>query len=534
MPAESNPFGVSGLDTSTGPWFVQARMALWAKTVSLLAMAFYVVLNGLIIAGGAPAVPQLLQRHNIFHIVSVAWLAALWVITAGAQRSLRTLATLDAVFLLGCGVGLALMAAEPRSWQLLPATFAISVTMLGRAILVPSTAKRTALLSWGAAAPVLLVAIGVVDPDAPAMMRAINALSTFLWVLISTTLSTVASATIYGLRKQVKEAMDVGQYTLEEKLGSGGMGEVWRARHRMLIRPAAVKLIRPRQAGLEPEVLLRRFEREARATSLLRSPHTVQLYDFGLSDDGTLYYVMELLDGLDFDTLVERFGPVPPERAVHLLLQVCSSLADAHANGLVHRDIKPATLVVSRVGRAWDFVKVLDFGLVKLAGASAEGDAAGVKLTADGSASGTPAFMAPEIALGEPGDDHRVDIYSLGCVAYWLLTGKLVFDESTAMKVMFAHAHTPPPPPSSRVEVPIPPALEALVLACLEKDPAKRPQTAVELEARLAELGLASAWTRERAEKWWRTHVPEASAKRAVADVLLSQEARPLVIRKAR
>jgi serine/threonine-protein kinase len=277
---------------------------------------------------------------------------------------------------------------------------------------------------------------------------------------------------------------------------------------------------------------LRRFEREARATAGLKSPHTVQLYDFGVTDDGTLYYVMELLDGMDLDTLVQRFGPVPPERAIHLLLQVCASLDDAHRNGLVHRDIKPANIVVSRVSAAWDFVKVLDFGLVKLDSARQSEDQA--QLTNDNDVSGTPGFIAPEVVLGGEAD-HRVDIYALGCVAYWLLTGKLVFEAPTMIKMIYDHVHTLPAPPSSRSEVPIPLELETLILACLEKEPARRPASASELEARLQAIPVPAPWTRERAERWWAEHAPTMSSTRPVADVLLSQEARPpRVIRRAR
>jgi hypothetical protein len=207
-------------------------------------------------------------------------------------------------------------------------------------------------------------------------------LNTVLWSILGTTLATIISRVTYGLRRQVAEANELGQYVLEEKIGAGGMGEVWRARHRLLIRPAAIKLIHPQMSG-DPELLLRRFEREARATAALKSPHTVQLYDFGATEDGRLYYVMELLDGLDLDTLVKQYGPLPAERVVHILRQVCSSLQDAHVNGLVHRDIKPANVVISRAGTTFDFAKVLDFGLVRLdAARKAEDDA--VKLSTEG------------------------------------------------------------------------------------------------------------------------------------------------------
>jgi serine/threonine-protein kinase len=421
--------------------------------------------------------------------------------------------------------------------------FALTVTMMARAVLIPSTAARTFCLSWIASTPLLAVSfIFFQEPAAlpglgPGLLKALISVNAFLWLVIATTLSTVTSRTIYGLRQQVKEAADIGQYTLEEKIGSGGMGEVWRARHRMLIRPAAVKLVTAQQLGStsvhESQLRLRRFEREARATAGLKSPHTVQLYDFGVTDDGTLYYVMELLDGMDLDTLVDRFGPVPAERAIHLLMQVCASLDEAHQNGLVHRDIKPANIVVSRIGNDWDFVKVLDFGLVKLG--SDRQDDENVRLTAEGILSGTPAFIAPEVVLGAQATDHRVDIYSLGCVAYWLVTGKLVFDGPGAVKVMADHVHTPPVPPSSRSELPIPPELEALILACLEKDPDKRPRTASVLQSRLQAIPNATSWTSERAAHWWGFHAPLKSSQRPVADVVLSQEARPLrVIRQAR
>jgi serine/threonine-protein kinase len=355
----------------------------------------------------------------------------------------------------------------------------------------------------------------------------------FLWLVIGVTLSTVTSRTIYGLRQQVKAASEIGQYTLEEKLGSGGMGEVWRARHRLLIRPAAVKLVTPRALGShpdrDPELRLRRFEREARATAGLKSPHTVELYDFGITDDGTLYYVMELLDGMDLDSLIDRFGAVPAERAIHLLLQVCASLDDAHQNGLIHRDIKPANVVVSRIGADWDFVKVLDFGLVKL---ETERQDENLRLTAESSVSGTPAFIAPESVLGAD-TDHRVELYSLGCVAYWLVTGKFVFEAPGAIKVMFDHVHTPPAPPSSRTDLPIPREFEALILQCLEKDPGKRPASAAVLQAQLQAIPLETPWTRERAERWWTLHAPGRSSTRLVADLVLSHEARPLrVIRQ--
>ena len=532
----------AGLDTWAGSQFVQERLALLGKTVFLLSFGFFVVINGVLIAGGVPILPLLMMRTNVWHFLSSSLMAVLWAITRARSWSMRTLGILDGASVLLPGIGLAMMAAQPDEKQLMAGMFALAVTMMARAVLIPSRAIRTFWLCATASVPLLAVSFIFHQPApmpglSPGLLKAIISVNAFLWLTLATSLSTVMSRTIYGLRQQVKEAADIGQYTLEEKIGSGGMGEVWRARHRMLIRPAAVKLVTAQQLGSTSErdsqLRLRRFEREARATAGLKSPHTVQLYDFGVTDDGTLYYVMELLHGMDLDTLVDRFGAVPAERAIHILMQVCASLDDAHQNGLVHRDIKPANIVVCRVGTDWDFVKVLDFGLVKL-GSDRQSDES-LRLTAEGNLSGTPAFIAPEVVLGTQPTDHRVDIYSLGCVAYWLVTGKLVFEGPGTVKVMADHVHTPPIPPSSRSELPIPPDLDALILECLEKDPDKRPRSASVLQSRLQAIPIPSSWTTERAEHWWSLHAPQKSSQRPVADVVLSQEARPMrVIRQAR
>ena len=328
----------------------------------------------------------------------------------------------------------------------------------------------------------------------------------------------VGARVVYSMGTEIKRARELGSYVLEEKLGQGGMGEVWRARHRMLARPAAIKLIRPSiSRDARPEVsgdALRRFEREAQVIARLRSPHTVELFDFGMATDGTFYYVMELLDGLDANTLLKRFGPIPPERVVYLLRQVCHSLSEAESCGLVHRDIKPANIFLCRYGEEYDFVKVLDFGLVK---AFDEPPDQGSGLTRENVVQGTPAFIAPEQALGGSTLDGRVDIYATGCLAYWLLTGQLVFNSETSMGLLMHHIHTPPPAPSSRSELPIPSELDSLVLSCLAKDPADRPQSARELSVRLAEVEGAGAWTQERARDWWLAHQPSGEAGRSNA-----------------
>ena len=331
----------------------------------------------------------------------------------------------------------------------------------------------------------------------------------------------VGARVIYRLGTEVRRARELGSYQLEEKLDEGGMGEVWRARHRMLARPAAIKLIRPSVAldgrAHVSEESIRRFEREAQVIAQLRSPHTIDIFDFGMADDGAFYYAMELLEGLDADALLRRYGPTPPERAVHVLRQICHSLSEAQSHGLVHRDIKPANIFLCCYGEEYDFVKVLDFGIVRAARDVTDAIAAP---TRDDVIQGTPAFIAPEQAMGG-NVDGRADIYAVGCVAYWLLTGQLVFTADTAIGMLMQHAQKAPLPPSFRTELPIPKDLEDLVLSCLAKDPAQRPQTARELSLRLAELEGANAWTQDRAREWWATHQPMAQSvtERELANV---------------
>ncbi len=321
----------------------------------------------------------------------------------------------------------------------------------------------------------------------------------------------VGARVLYRLGTAVREARELGSYRLAERLGQGGMGEVWRAEHRMLARPAAIKLMRPALFGARDaesrDLLVKRFEREAQATALLRSPHTIELYDFGVADDGSFFYVMELLDGFDLDDMVSRFGPLEAPRVIHLLAQACESLAEAHEAGLIHRDVKPANVYACRYARAVDFVKLLDFGLVTHGGAARDD----TRLTAAHGAGGTPAFMSPEQALADERLDARSDIYSLGCVAYWLLTGSPVFGGRSPVETIVMHVKNEPGPPSRRAELPVPPELDAVILSCLAKDPARRPQTADALRARLEAVPGAGAWTADRARRWWDAHRPPAA-----------------------
>jgi serine/threonine-protein kinase len=394
----------------------------------------------------------------------------------------------------------------------------VSVWVLIFPLVVPMPQRRAILAAFltTSVLPVVILLSHAIQGVPPIVRPHVPYLyfSTLIPAYVVAAIAAVGCAVTYNLSRDLSRERELGAYRLVEKIGQGGMGEVWRARHRMLVRPAAVKLIRPEALGggdggrgeLE-RTAIRRFKREAQATAGLCSPHTVELYDFGVADDGTFYYVMELLDGIDLKTLVERYGPQPASRVVHILEQAAHSLADAHATGLVHRDVKPGNLFVCRRGLDHDFVKVLDFGLVKETGHAREG---GGQLTAEGVTSGTPGFMAPEMAVGQMDVDGRADLYALGCLAYWLLTGKLVFEGENAMSVLLQHAKDPPVPPSKRTEIEIPASLEGLVMELLAKRPEDRPDTAHELARRLHGLrDEIGPWTAERARRWWDTHHPE-------------------------
>jgi eukaryotic-like serine/threonine-protein kinase len=332
-------------------------------------------------------------------------------------------------------------------------------------------------------------------------------------------LSYVAARVVHHLGVEVRRAHDLGSYRLEVLLGRGGMGEVWRASHRMLARPAAIKLIRRDTLARDPAMAataVDRFEREAQVIASLQSPHTVALYDFGVTDDGSLYYVMELLEGVNLETLVRKFGPLPPERVVYLLRQACSSLAEAHHRGLVHRDIKPANIYLCQRGMEHDVVKVLDFGIVKKA--VTDDEPAVRQLTRANDIAGTPEYMAPEIAMGTASVDGRADLYALGCVAFWLLTGRPVFEEATPMAAIIAHVQRQPIPPSTTTEFELPAALDQVVLDCLAKDPEARPADADALSTRLAAISFARPWTEQRAVRWWDAYRPSSAPLGSSAD----------------
>jgi serine/threonine-protein kinase len=389
----------------------------------------------------------------------------------------------------------------------------LCVVILSQPAIVPTPPLKTLVVS-------LLIA--TMDPIAVAIaaMRHVpmnSELFMAIWYFIPNyvcvALALIPSTLISGLGRRVNEARELGSYQIDELIGRGGMGEVYRARHRMLARPAAIKLIRPETLGGagadSSHVVIQRFHREAQAAALLRSPHTINLYDFGVTDKGVFYYVMELLDGLDLETLVRQHGPLPAERAIRILQHACHSLGEAHARGMVHRDVKPSNIFTCRLGLNVDFVKVLDFGLVKMDPST--GSDLGVTaalLTQPEIATGTPAYMAPEVALGEGPVDRRIDIYSLGCVGYWLLTGKLVFEAETPVKTMLRHIQSEPVPPSQVSELEIPEQLDRIILQCLAKKPEDRPNDAILLSCALDSVPVREKWSARRAEEWWDTHHP--------------------------
>ncbi len=434
-------------------------------------------------------------------IISVA----LFFYTRSRRRDPRFLLDLGLVYLVSTALALGVVLhwdEVPAHFIILPQISWIGALILVFAALVPASPVKMlvvglAAVSMGPVGMLLAKARGRWD-FGPVSNVMVMHYADYLLAGVAALISRV----ITRLGQQVSKAREMGSYRLVSRLGKGWMGEVWRAQHKMLARDAAIKLIQPgmlagggaHDAGL----LRRRFEQEAKATAMLRSPHTVELYDYGVTADGVFYYVMELLDGIDLQTLVQRFGPQPPARVVYLLAQVCRSLEDAHRHGMIHRDIKPGNIFLCRMGNEYDFAKVLDFSLVKVTGGDGE-----EQLTAEGSPTGTPAYLAPEVAQGKA-IDARTDLYGLGCIAYWLLTGRLVFEENGAMAMILAHINQVPVVPSKHSLVDLPEALDRTVMMCLAKDPGQRPASSEALARMLETCGGLDAWTREDAESWWR------------------------------
>ncbi len=482
------------VDSEQDLWFVQHRLSLFGKTTFLISTMFLI---GTTSADLVSDIPRYSALGRASHVLGTLIAFAMWRI-AGARRNLSPaeLGTLDVVSTLGicwAFVSTGHFAAQPYGFYTgLLATTHVSIS---RAIIVPSLPQRTlqlAIASFGASVLSRATMPWSLMMSLTLGSRGRGVFEALLWAIAGVAVSTIASRVIYGLRKKALEARQLGQYTLEEKIGQGGMGEVYRARHAMLRRPTAVKLL----AGDGSEDQLRRFEKEVRLTAQLTHPNTISVYDYGRTPDGIFYYAMELLEGSTLEQLVERHGPQPPGRVVHLLRQVSGALKEAHRAGLIHRDIKPANIFLCRRGGVPDYVKVLDFGLVRQIRGSDDVSGSNVHAVV-----GTPLYLAPEAIVSPDKIDARVDIYGLGGVAYFLSTGTPPFSGANVVEVCAHHLHTPVEPPSRRC--PLPSDLEGVILACLAKDPEQRLQSAGLLLEALEACVDARSWTEADAERWW-------------------------------
>lgn len=503
------PSGLLGsvqLDTEEGRAFLQARVSRFAKMSTFIATFFLVSGNALQIAF-VPDFPasNLLSLPSALHLTATAALVALWQLTARGSYSTRALTLLELGFITvgqAAFAGMMLSVPERAGFGGVDHIFLlITYTLvMGRAVLVPSSARTTLLVSAVASVPAVVVAVIVgrrLSPLNPSTIVGIPILDS-LWAAAAVGLATMTSRVIYGLRAQVVEAERMGQYVLETKIGEGGMGAVYRARHALLRRPTAIKLLPADKAGAHT---ISRFEREVQNTSMLSHPNTVAIFDYGRTPDGVFYYAMEYLEGVDLQRLVERFGPQPPSRVVHILSQICGALAEAHGRGLVHRDVKPANAILCERGGVPDTVKVVDFGLVKDMGTRS----GSVLETGINTIVGTPAYLAPE-AIASPDDvDARSDIYAIGAVGYFLLVGEPVFTGRSVMEVCAKHLHDAPARPSVRLGKPLPTELEEILLRCLEKQPDDRPATANAVREALLASGVES-WTEQEARAWWAEH----------------------------
>lgn len=367
---------------------------------------------------------------------------------------------------------------------------------------IPNTWKRTAAVVFPMAlVPGLMMVF--LQFRSGAVRAVANHVGTFeqisdngIILIFGAVAATIGAHTINKLRQVAFKARQLGQYRLKDKIGGGGMGEVYLAEHQLLKRPCAIKLIRP---GTQADrAALARFEREVRTTAKLSHWNTIDIFDYGHTEDGTFYYVMEYLPGLSLADLVKRYGPLAPARAVHLLRQTCQALREAHNIGLVHRDIKPANVFAAIRGGVYDVAKLLDFGLVR----PVESDTADPGLTQEGGFTGTPLFMSPEQGTSQQVLDPRSDIYSLGATAYFLLTGQAPFPGSNVVQVLLAHARDPVPP-LTQFNAAVPADLEKIVMRCLEKDPASRYPDIESLEKALANCSVAGQWSDEDAARWW-------------------------------
>ena len=490
---------VVDLDTEEGRTFLQDRLAFLGKVAFVLSVASVVVGQLALNIGASVAIhPAAVRVAIAAQITTDVFYLGMWLACRRGRLPRLALAIFDAAFPIVSTTAASLPlflwpgAIPGLEWAIL---LVLTHTQVGRAVFVPSPPLRTALIGLVAALPVAVgLAMDAAARTTPAALGGVVHRAT--WILLSIATAAVTSSVIYGLRRQVSEARQLGQYTLLERLGEGGMGVVYRAQHSMLRRPTAIKLLRPDRAGAQS---LARFEREVQLTAQLSHPNTVSVFDYGRTPDGVFYYAMEYLQGIDLETLVREFGPQDPGRVVHILRQVAGSLAEAHGLGLVHRDVKPANIILCQRGGVPDVAKVVDFGLAK--DLERAGSAA---LTRATDITGTPMYLAPEAITDPDTVDGRSDLYALGAVGYYLLAGQHVFEGGTLVEVCSHHLRTPPIAPSKRLGRPLPPDLESVILSCLEKDAARRPPSADAVSTHLAMCVGVDEWGELRAREWWK------------------------------
>jgi hypothetical protein len=491
--------------------FLQERLAYFGKIYAAIGISFFLAGN-LVDAASGPG--YLSRRATDLHTVIVPAACAMylmqWALCRRGRMTLRALRTVDATTTVLTAVFNSVMVLSTSPGEIPGLSYARALLLftfglLIRAIVVPSSARRTLTLGLVAAsAPVASSHIWYVTQTVTTLPAAMHAIWTALWCLGTVVIATFASHVIFGLRRQVREAWQLGQYTLLEKIGEGGMGAVYRASHAMLRRPTAVKLLPAAKAGAER---LARFEREVQLTSRLTHANTVAIFDYGRTPDGVFYYAMEYLEGLNLQDLVRCDGPQPPGRVVHILRQIASSLTEAHSIGLIHRDIKPGNVIlVAERGGCPDVAKVVDFGLVK------ELDKK-VNVTRDNQITGTPHYFAPEMIWSPDDVGPKSDLYSLGCVGYYLLTGHTVFEGRTVVEVCSHHLHSTPVAPEERLGHPVPAQLSSIVMTCLEKTPDRRPPSAEGLVAMLDACQNVEPWTHDMGRVWWKLQGRHALAQ---------------------
>jgi len=481
--------------------FLQERLAYLGRIYASIGITFYLLGN----LAGIIALPHDLGRRLsdpstwvVPAACSVYFLQ--WLLCRRGVVSQPLLRTIDGATTMLAAVFHSLMVfttipGEPAGMSYTRALLLVNFGLIGRAIVVPSTARRT--LAFGAAAAALSALtcqVWYVNQPVSAVPSGLHLLWTAMWALGGGVIATLASHVIFGLRREVREARRLGQYTLLEKIGEGGMGSVYRARHAMLRRPTAIKLLPSDRAGAER---IQRFEREVQLTSQLTHPNTIAIFDYGRTPDGVFYYAMEYLDGLNLEDLVRYDGPQPAGRVVHLMRQIAGSLAEAHDTGMVHRDIKPSNVIlVPERGGAPDVAKVVDFGLVKEMDESAW-------RTQEGRVFGTPHYLSPEAISSSDPVGPASDLYSLGCVGYFLLTGQRVFEGQAVIEVATQHLMDVPVSPAERLGRPVPDTLAAILMMLLEKKPEQRPSSAHALMALLEPADDVEPWSTERARAWW-------------------------------